>query len=186
MRSMRTILAALLALSFNTYAQNVQTCNGGSTTFPKDLRMVCSATWQLTASCTGDDLWDKWKVSGQTASDDAFIRPWADTKITVIGYELVKLHDPKPEDLAKNDRLSWFMIGSGIYPQPDAMLWLGPGHTQSQRMWPSGMGQVWPSKAIAQERRNKSKYGDILDLHGACFGGGQIKMFLTVYYFPHR
>lgn len=180
---------------------------------------------------------------GQTNPDDAFIRPWAETPITVIGYELVKLQfdDPEswrrvaiairagarelghallylgviakdvvtldwaaiaadraatldkiaaiqketderiPETRYSNDRQSWFMIGSGIHPQSDAMLWLAPGETHSVRMWPPGTGQIWPSKALAL----KGKHQDILDLHGVCFGGGVVKILLTIYYTPH-
>jgi hypothetical protein len=81
-----------------------------------------------------------------------------------------------------NDRQSWFMVGSGIHSQADAMIWLAPGEMHSLRMWPAGAGQIWPGKAGAIH----SKYEDILDLHGICFGGGPVTIFLTIYYTPLR
>ena len=185
---MRTLLlAGLLAalLSTPAPAEHVQTCNGGKVSVLDGVQMVCSASWTFSASCTGEDLWDKWHVQGQSKPDEPYIRPWADTPITVIGYELVKLQRDRLSSVFsryENDRMSWFMIGSGMNSQPDAMLWLGPGETRSRIMWPAGMGQVWPSK----DRARKAKYEDILDLHGKCFGGAPITIHLTIYYTPHR
>ena len=115
---MRKILfaVALSALfSILAHAEHVQTCNGGHNTVPDGLQIVCSATWQFRpGTCTGKDLWDQWIVTGQSPSDDAFIRPWADTPITVIGYELVKLQDNEdsPDSAYTNNHQSWFMISS--------------------------------------------------------------------------
>lgn len=181
---MKLILFATLLLPLPAHAEHPQTCNGATVSFPDRLQMVCSATWTFGASCTGEDLWDKWHVTGPETGEP-FIRPWADTPITVIGYELVKLHREyfwSFRSRYENATKSWFMIGSGIYPQPDAMLWLGPGETRARMMWPAGMGQIWPSKAKAR----KAKYEDILDLHGHCFGGRPITIYLTLYYTPHR
>jgi hypothetical protein len=182
---MRKILpaAALSLFSVLARAEHVQTCNGSHNTAPDSLQIVCSATWQFSGTCTGKDLWDQWIVTGQSRSDDAFIRPWVDVPITVIGYELVKLQeDHGPDSTYSNDHKSWFMIGSAISSQPDAMLWLAPGESHSQRMWPAGTGQFWPSKALA----NHYKYADMLDLHGICFGGGSVTIFLTIYYTPQE
>jgi hypothetical protein len=183
----KILFAVALSTLFSilAHAEHVQTCNGGHNTVPDGLQIVCSATWQFRpGTCTGKDLWDQWIVTGQSPSDDAFIRPWADTPITVIGYELVKLQDDdrNPDSAYTNNHKSWFMIGSAISGQPDAMLWLAPGETHSQRMWPAGTGQLWPSKTLA----NHDKDADMLDLHGSCFGGGSVTIFLTIYYTPHE
>jgi hypothetical protein len=166
-------------------AERRQTCNGESTTVADDFRMICSATWQLNATCTGKDLWDQWKVTGSPPMADSFIRPWADNKITVVGYELVKLQSetgPYSRFRYINDRQSWFMVGSGIYPQPDAMLWLAPGQTHTQRIWPNSSGQIWPSRAHA---RKTTPLEDVLVVHGTCFGGTPVTLLLTIYYTPH-
>jgi hypothetical protein len=182
----KILLAVALSALFSVLARaaHVQTCNGSHNTVPDSLQVVCSATWQLSGTCTGKDLWDQWIVTGPSPSGDAFIRPWADTPITVIGYELVKLQDDdrNPDSAYTNNHKSWFMIGSAISGQPDAMLWLAPGETHSQRMWPAGTGQLWPSKTLA----NHDKDADMLDLHGSCFGGGSVTIFLTIYYTPHK
>ncbi len=178
-------LAVMLLFVIPVRASHTQTCNGGHISVPDGVQMVCSGTWQFSGICTGADLWDKWKVvAGQSTTSDAFIRPWAETPITVIGYELVKLQsdeEAKPDIRYRNDHQSWFMIGSGINSQPDAMLWLAPGETHAHRMWPAGIGHIWPASALA---RHATQYEDILDLHGTCFGGGPITIFLTIYYTP--
>ena len=129
-------------------------------------------------------MWDQWIVTGQSRSDGSFIRSWADTSTTMIGYELVKLqdNDHNRNSIYINNGKSWFMIGSGNSAQPDAMLWLAPDETHSQRMWPAGMGQIWPSKALA----SIDKYADMFDQHGICFGGGSVTIFLTIYYTPQE
>jgi len=227
----KKLLAPLAMLLFASPAQaRIQSCDGTYRTAPGDLKLVCSATWQFSGTCTANDMWDQWEVTGQTKPDDAFIRPWADTPINVVGYELVKLQAGETglwrpvsigiatgvaelhevllglaavgrdvitfnwtavsadraramEKIAaiqrgsedkialaryRNGDHSWFMIGSGIDAQPDAMLWLAPGENHVSRAWPAGAGQLWPSKTNA----GHAKYGNILDLHGVCFGGG--------------
>jgi hypothetical protein len=88
--------------------------------------------------------------------------------------------NPNPTIDQTNDRLSWFMVGSSIYPQQDAMIWLAPGETRSRQIWPSGTGQIWPSKDDARKQPKE----DIVDLHGYCVGGGPVTVFLTIYYTP--
>jgi hypothetical protein len=173
----------LIALAtFPTNAEHLQRCARGNVIVSDDLKIVCSATWQFNGTCLGKDIWDNWKVTGQTNPEDSFVRPWESFSITVIGYELVKLlaENPDPKIDQTNDRLSWFMVGSGIYPQQDAMIWLAPGETRSRQIWPSGTGQIWPSKDDARKQPKE----DIVDLHGYCVGGGPVTVFLTIYYTP--
>src|ERR1044072_141986 len=83
---------------------------------------VCSATWQFTGACGAADMVHEWKVHGFENSPDAYIRPFSEHPISVIGYELVKVTGMNGEPWRDK---SWFMIGSTI--QPDAMIWLAPG-----------------------------------------------------------
>jgi hypothetical protein len=131
----------------------------------------------MRASCSGEDLWDKWKIlDGRTKPADAFVRPFEDVSIDVLGYELVNLSGRPASDFAN----AWFMIGSGITGYPDAMLWMGPGETHSRVMWPNGSGQHWPRASAAK----KSRLEDIIDVHGQCWGGKDVVLYLTVYYNP--
>lgn len=159
-------------------ADHLQSCNGKSVFVNSEINIICSATWQFTATCSGQDLWNSWKVIGQTQPKDSFVHPWADAPITVIGYELLKTDAPESE---QNLHASWFMIGSAIYPQPDTMLWLAPGERHAKQMWPPGIGQVWPSK----DNAIVNGMPDFVDLHGICFGGGPISIFMTIYYTPN-
>jgi hypothetical protein len=143
-------------------------------------------------------MWNDWSVIGPPFNPpDPFVRPWLDTAITIVGYELVKLQI-KPWTSGVRPWLrswisreawsawfyaqlssdsSWFMIGSAM--QPDAMIWLAPGETHSRQMWAAGQGQPWPRKADA----NPARLADMLDLHGACYSGA-VTIFLTIYYVP--
>jgi hypothetical protein len=188
MRRLLTVLVLLIpiissistasAVSPRAKADHLQRCDAQGVLVSGDVNILCSATWQFTATCSGEDLWNKWHVSGQTQPKDSFVHPWADAPVTVIGYELVKTEAPESEP---NPHTSWFMIGSAIYPQPDTMLWLAPGETHAKQMWPAGIGQVWPSKDNATENGNP----DFIDLHGVCYGGGPISIFMTIYYTPN-
>ena len=71
-----------------------------------------------------------------------------------------------------------FMIGSAISGQADAMIWLGPGETRAAKIWRPGQGQLWPSKSDA----NGYRLADMLDLHGVCFGGGPMSIFVNLCY----
>jgi hypothetical protein len=176
------ISLAPIAFTFPASAKNVQMCEGGKVPVPvpDDFKIVCTSTWQFSGTCTGTEMWDKWKVTGKTNPDDSFIRPWLEQEIKVVGFELVKLQydSGKPEVNAMNNHVSWFMIGSAIPNEPDAMIWLAPGETHAKQMWPAGMGQLWPDKNQKYENKNSG----MIDLHGLCFGGGQVVIFLTIYY----
>jgi hypothetical protein len=173
--------AALACGCLPSRAENIQSCEGSKVNLPDSFKMICSATWRFEGKCTGEEMVERWKVGGRTAPPDAFIRPWADTPILVVGYELMKLPSDDRYEKAKqlNDKMSWFMIGSGIAPQPDTMLWLWPGQTGAKNIWPAESGQIWPAK---KDAITTTRYTDVLDLHGQCFGGGEITMFLTIYY----
>jgi hypothetical protein len=178
------IISSVLAItlvSLPVHAEHKQGCNGSSILVGDSLDLICSATWQFDGKCLGEDMWNKWTVNGRTSPPDSFIRPFEDIPITVIGYELVKLQngDTKSASELLNSRLSWFAIGSAIYPQPDIMIWLAPGETHSKQMWTSHTGQLWPSREKAD-----SGLRDMLDLHGLCFGGGPVTIFVTIYYIP--
>jgi hypothetical protein len=183
-------------------------CETRSYSVRDGLQVVCSGTWQFAGTCHGKDLWNEWKVTGRTSPPDAFIRPWLDYPITVIGYELVKLQPEvqapgkawwarvrdvfsahrAPGSAALNASASFFMIGSTI--QADTMIWLAPGQTHAKTIWPSGTGQPWPSAAEAAPAKPilddqgaiYAAGGDILVLHGACSGGGPVTVFVTIYY----
>jgi len=179
MKALLFFLCVLVELATaSIHAKEVQACVGAKINANSDVKIICSATWKFDGSCVGDDMWDKWTVTGRTNPTDAFVRPFEDIAITVIGFELVRLQNGHGD---LNNRLSWFMIGSAITGQPDAMVWLAPGETRSRQMWPPGMGQAWPAKQAV----NPSRLTDMIDLHGQCFGGGPISIFLTIYYTPN-
>ena len=166
------LLLASLLLSHGAPAQadHKQSCQGRIYSVADNFSIVCSASWMFTGSCNGVDMWESWTVKGQTTPKDAFIRPWLDEPITIIGYELVKLGgdgtpgqaiNPSTEGLNSylrsvyrwtrsfwqrhmNETASWFSVGSAM--QPDAMVWLGPGQYHAKQMWASGLGEPWPSK----------------------------------------
>src|SRR4051812_4794544 len=115
--------AAILALAFfalSARADHVQHCFGGAIKVPDGLKAVCSASWVFASSCTSEDLWDKWQVTGPGDPKDAFIRPWEPVPIAVLGYELVKIDGREQArwiDRIReffwsllNARRSWFMI----------------------------------------------------------------------------
>jgi hypothetical protein len=193
-------VAALLVLASVPASAEPISCSRPA---ESDFRVVCSRTWKFTAACTGLDMWDDWSVIGP--SEGPFVRPWLDAPITIVGYELLKLHDRSLLTRLRSwFRLtawsawarslihssdSWFMVGSTIWP--DGMIWLGPDETHAKQMWAPGHGQPWPSAANAAPlKRNKdanektlSISGDLVDLHGACFVGS-VDIFLTIYYTP--
>jgi hypothetical protein len=154
--------------SIDLGAEHIQACGARSYRMPDRFSVVCSSSWQFHATCTGQDMWDQWKVPG---SKDAFIRPWHKRPIIIIGYELVKIAGARDAD-------SWFMVGSKI--QPDAMLWLAPGQTHAKVIWPSGLGQAWP----AAEEADQIGLQDILDLHGWCPKDEKVTIILTLYFTP--
>ena len=166
----------------------------------------CSETWQFTGACSGADMWNQWTISGRHASSDYFVRPFTDHPIRIVGYELMKIQiDPKrdvtgfadwlkslfrPKDNIEylNTHISYFMIGSTI--QQDAMLWLYPGQTGGRRDFPAGLSQPWPSAKDAKpvtylydkDGKIYGARGDLLDIHGICFGGGPVTILMTLYY----
>ena len=152
---------------------------------PTHSAVVCSATWQFTGRCGAPDMVHEWKIHGIENSPDAYIRPFSEDPILVIGYELVKVTGINGEPWRDK---SWFMIGSTI--QPDAMIWLAPGQTHAKTFWPPGSGQPWPGKQQASPvtiNRNEkgeivSMSGDLLDLHGWCPKDEVVGIMLTVYY----
>jgi hypothetical protein len=173
-------------------ADKQQACEGHSYTVPNDFNLVCSASWRFTGRCTGRDLWDAWTVDGRTSPSPPFVRPWLDVPIEIVGYELVKLAAESwwPHQNYLNRTRSWFMVGSTI--QPDAIAWLGPGETRAYHAWPAGYGQLWPAEDQAQplkpvmdvSGKPMAYGGDLVDLHGQCYGETEIRIFLTIYYSP--
>jgi hypothetical protein len=153
---------------------------------PTQTAVVCSATWQFTGRCGAAAMVHEWKVHGIENPPDAYIRPFADEPILVIGYELVKVTGTSAKPWRADK--SWFMIGSTI--QSDAIIWLAPGQTHAKTFWPPGTGQPWPSKKEARPvsvNRNEkgeivSMSGDLLDLHGWCPKDEVLGVMLTVYY----
>jgi hypothetical protein len=193
MSQLLAIIVVVVLTSSVTMADQAQTCDGHNYTIRDGLNLICSATWSSTGTCTGRDMWADWKVAGGTAaSPDSFVRPWLDVPIAIVGYELTKLSGDtwRPWEMYHNWMRSWFMVGSTI--QPDAMLWLGPGQAHNKQIWPAGSGQWWPAKseAVPTKPVNDSSgnvigvNGDLLDLHGQCYGGMNMKIFLTIYYSP--
>jgi hypothetical protein len=170
------LIALAIVLAAVPTAKAAQLCNGITSTAPSKVTPLCSATWEMKATCTGEDLWDKWKVSGRTKRPDAFIKPFENLPIDVVGYELVNMSQRSASEFAN----AWFMIGSGMTGYPDTMLWLGPGELHAKNMFQAGFGQHWPSAASA----SKERLQDIIDLHGFCTGGKDVTIYLTVYYSP--
>jgi hypothetical protein len=152
-------------------AEHTQSCNDRDYKVSDHFSIACSNSWQFDGVCTGGDMWDQWKVTSSPPSKDAFVHPWLKRHVTVIGYELVKMS-------GGGDARSWFMIGSTI--QPDAMVWLPPGQTHGKTMWPSGVGQPWPST----DEPDPTAGPNMLDLHGWCPKGDRVSIMLTIYYTP--
>jgi hypothetical protein len=187
-------LAVLVMLGASpAFAEHVQKCEGRTYKLSDAQEVVCSATWQFTGTCNGHDMWNEWKVTGRTSPPDAFVRPWLDVPIFVVGYELLKLPAARliwPWDAVHNWINSWFAIGTTMVP--DAMLWLGAGETHVKQIWSKNAGQLWPSvansralSALRNETGTVYAYdGDLLDIHGRCFGGAPVTILLTIYYTP--
>jgi hypothetical protein len=175
------ISAAIAAVLATVPTKALQLCNGIKGAADSQVRPLCSATWQMKASCRSsgkdDDLWDKWVIlGGRTKPQDSFIRPFESVPIDVVGYELVNMSRRPASDFAD----AWFMIGSGMTGYPDTMLWMSPGEMHAVRMFPAGFGQHWPSADVAK----KSGLEDIINVHGYCAAGKDVVLFLTVYYSP--
>ena len=178
MRSRWGVSVAIGAFAaFATWpAHPLQLCNGVSNPSVSQVRPLCSATWKMRSTCSGEDLWDKWTIVGRTNPPDAFIKPFENVPIDVVGYELVNVSGRPASDFAN----AWFMVGSGITGYPDAMLWLGPSEMHAKNMFQAGLGQHWPSADMAK----KTKLEDLIDVHGSCTGGKDVVLYLTVYYSP--
>jgi hypothetical protein len=187
-------IASLLAVidSSPLRAEHVQLCEGTPYSMADGQNIVCSATWAFLGKCSGRDMWNDWKIIGRVEEPDAFIRPWLDVPILVIGYELVKLPRASmiwPWEAALDHFASWFMVGSTIVP--DGMIWLGPGESHSKQMWPLNSGQPWPRASDARPIKPirdasgivYAAQGDLIDLHGICYGGA-VRVLLTIYYTP--
>jgi hypothetical protein len=182
-RAARRVGLFLLALMLISPARAEPSCKSR---VAAQTAVVCSATWQFTGRCNAPDMVHEWKVHGIENPPDAYIRPFSDDPILVIGYELVKVTGTSAKPWRADK--SWFMIGSTI--QSDAMIWLAPGETHAKTFWPAGTGQPWPSKKDARPvtvNRNEkgqivSMSGDLLDLHGWCPKDEVVGIMLTVYY----
>lgn len=165
MRPLAVLTALVLATLASPANANKHTCHGRTYDMPAGVALICSATWQLEATCDGSDQWDKIKIiNGPSASKDSFIRPFEKRQIIIRGLELLKING-KPTD--------WWMIGSGFVA--DAWLWIPPGGTHARRDFPSGTGVPWPGTDTATPT-------DFFDLHGSCSGGGKAIFFFTVTY----
>jgi hypothetical protein len=153
---------------------------------------IRSQTWQLDAICDGQDLWKSWTINSHPPTPNSWITPWLDRPIDIIGIEMVKVQTDVGKPDPMNATTSWFMVGSTI--QPDAMLWIYPGQTGASRMTPPGTGYPWPSKdkaRPAEPRHNEAGElfqvaGELIVVHGLCFGGGPVTIMLTVYFVTGR
>jgi hypothetical protein len=190
------LLFVIVSAAFSStaaHAEHAESCQNRDHSIIDGYVVVCSATWLFAGKCDGEDMWSSWSVTGTTNPPDAFVRPWLDYPIMAIGYELTKLQEPVlwPHAFLMNRFVSWFTLGSTI--QPDALTTLAPGETKAGGIWPRGYGQPWPAKQDATSTKidqvNKDGAparvtGDLIDLHGLCFGGGRIRIFLKLYYTP--
>jgi hypothetical protein len=190
------VVSALLASGDAAGASNVQRCEGRSYELPARTVIVCSATWRFVGPCDGGDLWDRWAVSDHAGADGAFVRPWHDERIMVVGYEMTK---------ATGEPHSYFMVGSGIIA--DGFLWMPSERNNARVLFPAGTGHPWPSKQESEAQRRA--VNDVIDIHGSCrptlftgaarsavrwmqrlAGVAEIKparpavVFLTIYYTP--
>ena len=66
MRTPITLILLIVLAGFQAHAERNQGCNGHTVSVPNNLSLVCSATWQFSGKCNGEDLWDKWTVTGRT------------------------------------------------------------------------------------------------------------------------
>ncbi len=119
-------------------------------------------------------MWDAWKVTGTYNSKDAFVRPWLDYPVKIVGYELVKLAPVKYLPAFIDG--AWFMLGSTI--NPDTQLWLAPGETHAKQVWPSEMAHTWPAIQNSDREGHKS----MLVIHGGCPPTRNALLMLTLYY----
>jgi hypothetical protein len=138
--------------------------------------LICLSAAACTSTADARSRATAWGKSSLTKRPDAFIKPFEDVPIDVVGYELVNMSGRPASDFAN----AWFMVGSGMTGYPDTMLWLGPGEMHAKNMFLAGYGQHWASADAAK----KSRLEDIIDVHGSCTGGKDVVLFLTVYYSP--
>jgi hypothetical protein len=94
-------------------------------------------------------------VNGIYDPPDAFVRPWLDERIVVVGYEMTKI---------AGEPHAWFAIGSGI--QGDIFLWMPPERNHARVMFPAGLGHPWPSKQESEAQ--SAAVNDLIDIHGSC------------------
>jgi hypothetical protein len=149
---------------------------------------ILSQHWQLNGKCDGQDMWKSWTINSHPPTPNPWITPWLDKPINIIGIEMVKVAPDVGKPDPRNATTSWFMLGSTI--QPDGMLWIYPGQTGANRFLPAGTGYPWPAKSKArpaEPRRNESGEifqvaGELVVVHGLCFGGGPVTIMLTVYF----
>jgi hypothetical protein len=192
----KIIVVAIFALwAQNAHAEHKQDCLGTVSIVPDGVDVVCSATWRFRGQCSGsEDMWNGWSIDGQTSPRDVFIRPWSREPILIIGVELTKLRNARWYEIPNrlwNQNREWFMVGSTL--QPDAVIWLGPGESHTRLLWPKGFGQPWPAAVDAKPvmpnygRSGEliSATGDLVDLHGQCWGGS-VSVLLTLYYSPEK
>jgi hypothetical protein len=163
--SMLTLASA--AFGAETKATYSYSCQGGD--FVGNSPMpVCSASFQFTADCIGEDMVYKWKIAGTptfSGLDKSWhVTPWERQWIHIIGAELTNMYDVHQ---------GWWMIGSNWIP--DAILFMGRGETHAQKMLPAGAGFDFPPGPNNEPRA-------YLDLHGFCPKGESASVMMTIYY----
>jgi hypothetical protein len=158
-RAIQLVLTALATLSL------VYACTYAAVRADNIIR---SATWHMTASCTGFDQVYRWRITaGPGTAQDWRIRPWLERPLTIRGVELE--FQPVGYSL-------WAMMGNNAVE--DDMLWLGRGETHGRTMFPAGLGMPLPKQSAAKD-------SDYLDLHGACIGL-TAHAFYTIFYTVDR
>lgn len=159
---MRRIAAALLLLAWPAQADLVPQAG---------FKVPLTESWDMDATCHGGDMVYDWTITGGSPMPSWHVAPWRDKRITIVGYELLRtLIDGFP--IANNPH-DFFMVGNNLTPDP--MLWLAANELHRREIYPYGYGHPFPAKFEALP----SNY---IDLHGRCFGGGRVRMKLTLHY----
>jgi hypothetical protein len=117
----------------------------------------------FTGTCDETDQAEAWKVRARGLMEGNKIGVWTDEPIRVFAFEILQL--------TGGPSLYW-AIESGHFGGT-RMMWLPPGARHGYKAFPPGIGI--PIMGPPDP-------GKFFRLHGGCYGGGQVEVYVTIYF----